>query len=46
MFAVCIGALNPGDTFRVVSTFDETLDRFFYADNPVFAVLFFEYLVS
>jgi len=40
MFAMSIGAFNPCDTFRVVSTFNETFDCLLDVDNPVFAVLF------
>ena len=40
MSAVSTGALNPGDTFRVVSTINETFDRLLDVDDPVFAVFF------
>ena len=40
MSAVSIGALHSCDTFRVVSTFNETFDRLLDTDDPVFAVFF------
>jgi len=39
MSAVSTGALNPGDTFRVVSTFNETFDRLLDMDDPVLNLL-------
>ena len=39
MSAGCIGTLNPGDTFRVVPTFNETFDCLLDVDNSVFTVL-------
>ena len=39
MSAGCIGTLNPGDTFRVVPTFNETFDCLLDVDGPVFTVL-------
>ena len=35
-----VDALNTGNTFRVVSTFNETLDCLLDADDPVFTVPF------
>ena len=38
MAAVSIGTLNPCDTFRVVSTFNEPFDCLLDVDDPVFTV--------